>query len=200
MRRNPYIIRNDPNVDSASKKWRDPYYLFENFPEKRRFTERSPTNHFMYYNDRHSDKVKDWKRPHNDIVSMMYREWMALALEREALVLGDSASLRKARKMEREARRIDERLDESDKDDDAGVVDNGTIKDKRAKWYYHRINAYIEDSDREGLDKWIVDELKFFNFKTPESELYFVDADDQRGINCRFGMRGLVAENHFDLR
>ena len=38
-------------------------------------------------------------------------------------------------------------------------------------------------------------ELKHF---TPKDSLYMVDPSQQRGIHCRFGMEGVIAENHFD--
>ena len=67
-----------------------------------------------------------------------------------------------------------------------------------------RVNAYNDEEDGdhfsdEGIDHFIFEDLRFLNSSDPASELYFVDSKDQRGINCRFGMRGLVAENHFDL-
>ena len=42
---------------------------------------------------------------------------------------------------------------------------------------------------------WRNTRLPFFK---PEQNFYMVDPTDARGINCRFGMRGNTAENHFD--
>jgi len=41
----------------------------------------------------------------------------------------------------------------------------------------------------------IFNELPFFN---PVESLFIVDPDEQRGINCRFGMKSVIAENHYD--
>jgi hypothetical protein len=59
------------------------------------------------------------------------------------------------------------------------------------------------------LSEYLFDELDFFRVdrqrpkgdnakpSTPSS-MYIVDPSKQAGIHCRFGMRGVVAENHFD--
>jgi hypothetical protein len=53
---------------------------------------------------------------------------------------------------------------------------------------YFRLNS-LSDS------KFLFDELPFFK---PEKNLFLVDPDQQRGIHCRFGMRSVAAEAHFD--
>lgn len=52
--------------------------------------------------------------------------------------------------------------------------------------------AQLSDAD------FLFDDLKFFNPNHPSSELYLVEPEKQRGIQCRFGAAGLVAEDHFD--
>jgi hypothetical protein len=48
--------------------------------------------------------------------------------------------------------------------------------------------------------KFIYNELPFFDpRKKKDSQFYIVDPTEQRGINCRFGMRGITAANHFDM-
>jgi ribosomal protein L16 Arg81 hydroxylase len=37
--------------------------------------------------------------------------------------------------------------------------------------------------------------LTFFQ---PKESLYIVEPNAQKGIHCRFGMKGVIAENHFD--
>ena len=53
---------------------------------------------------------------------------------------------------------------------------------------YLRING-------EHVGDPIFNELPFFN---PIKSLFIVDPKEQRGINCRFGMKSVIAENHFD--
>jgi ribosomal protein L16 Arg81 hydroxylase len=35
-------------------------------------------------------------------------------------------------------------------------------------------------------------------FQPKEGQLYLGDPSEQKGIHCRFGMKGVIAENHFD--
>lgn len=46
-----------------------------------------------------------------------------------------------------------------------------------------------------GSSEYLFDELPFFQ---PKPSLYMVDYAEQKGIHCRFGMKGVIAENHFD--
>ena len=48
-----------------------------------------------------------------------------------------------------------------------------------------------------GRNDFLYDELPIFN---PTIESFFmVDPEDQRGINCRLGMKGVIAEAHYDM-
>ena len=53
------------------------------------YTERSPINHFMFYNNNRRKAVKDWVKPLNDVISMRYDEWLERSLERDAIALSD---------------------------------------------------------------------------------------------------------------
>jgi hypothetical protein len=57
-------------------------------------------------------------------------------------------------------------------------------------WYYFRFNAAYNS-----LHEFMYDELPFFN---PVKNFFIVDPQQQRGINCRFGMEGVLAEAHYD--
>ena len=46
-----------------------------------------------------------------------------------------------------------------------------------------------------GSSEYLYDELPYFQ---PKPSLYVVEPNEQKGIHCRFGMRGVIAENHFD--
>lgn len=56
---------------------------------------------------------------------------------------------------------------------------------------YFRVSA---DSEK-GSNGWLFNELPFFR---PKKSLMMVEPDEQRGIHCRFGMRSVIAEAHFD--
>ena len=58
------------------------------------------------------------------------------------------------------------------------------------RWYF-RLNA-----NYKGSHHYLYDELPFF---TPTLNNFFiVESKQERGINCCFGMTGVMAETHFD--
>lgn len=65
---------------------------------------------------------------------------------------------------------------------------------EKADRYYFRLNGV-----RDTTNAYLYDELPFFN-SPPDGAptVFLVEPDHQRGINCRFGMRGIFAEAHFD--
>lgn len=84
----------------------------------------------------------------------------------------------------------------------------GTVQEQFDKWlelavkgqnksledrvhHYFRISA----DNKHAQNGWIFDELPFFQ---PKPSLFMVQPNEQRGIHCRFGMRSVIAEAHFD--
>jgi hypothetical protein len=67
------------------------------------------------------------------------------------------------------------------------VVNNNITLDDREHLYL-RVNGKHQGDA-------IFNELPFF---APKKSLFIVDPREQRGINCRFGMKSVIAENHFD--
>jgi len=57
------------------------------------------------------------------------------------------------------------------------------------KHAYFRVTALGKDNP------WLFDELPFFK---PKPSLFIVDPSEQKGIHCRFGMRSVIAEAHYD--
>lgn len=58
--------------------------------------------------------------------------------------------------------------------------------------YYFRVSAKAKGMGETDV---MFNELPFFKSK---KNFYIVDTDDTRGINCRFGMKGNIAEAHYD--
>ena len=79
----------------------------------------------------------------------------------------------------------------------ANVTDDQLGPDK-PHWYYRLIGCGLMGNtgncDR-GSSEYLYDELPFFQ---PKASLYIVEPNEQKGIHCRFGMKGVIAENHFD--
>ena len=152
----------------------------------------------MFYNARKRKQIREWKQPENDVISMTFGEWLERALERDALALGSPETMDRVKAMRE--KRLALVTDGQEADDDEVQVDNDREREKRMKWYYFRLNGFLEDATVDGsMDKFIFDEATFFDPRKPSaSQFYLVNPEAQRGINCRFGMRGIVAENHYD--
>mmetsp|Transcript_12594 Transcript_12594/g.22824 ORF Transcript_12594/g.22824 Transcript_12594/m.22824 type:complete len:231 (-) Transcript_12594:4-696(-) len=76
----------------------------------------------------------------------------------------------------------------------ANVTDDQLGPDK-PHWYYRLIGCGAQGDCDRGSSEYLFDELTFFQ---PRETLYMVDPEQQKGIHCRFGMKGVIAENHFD--
>ena len=135
----PFVVRNDPNMLTAKMKWADPDYFLDRLPDKGRFTERSPSNHFMFYNSGHKKSFPSWVQPQNDIVSMTYREWLGHALMHEGIALDDNGKKKKGEKLLERAQHDEQRRRKRrHEDDDVAVEDLDSPEEKMTKWYYHR--------------------------------------------------------------
>lgn len=73
-------------------------------------------------------------------------------------------------------------------------------------WYFRLIGCGNMDKNGEsgscdkGSSEWLYDELPFFQPRIGEDRpFYIIEPKQQMGIHCRFGMKGVIAENHFDL-
>lgn len=62
----------------------------------------------------------------------------------------------------------------------------------RDHWYLRLNTVCRKNSKNNGV---MCDELPFF---TPVQSLFIVEPSQYRGINCRFGMKGSIAEAHYD--
>ena len=210
----PFIIRNDPRVTAVARRWGDdPEYLHRVFGDVKEYrTERSPSNQFMYYRIRGKHHPKGYTPPPNDEIEMTFGEWLEHAIERDGIALGDQDLIEKSKALKDRRMSLTKQHDQS-ADEDPGEdplvadeleVDETKVNDsdsegaKEGIYYYFRLNADIRSDKKES--KFIYKELPFFNpRKKKESQFYIVNPLEERGINCRFGMRGITAANHFDM-
>ena len=80
----------------------------------------------------------------------------------------------------------------------ANITDDSQLGPDHPHWYFRLIGCGYMGADGScdaGSSEYLFDELPFFQ---PKESLYIVDPDEQKGIHCRFGMKGVIAENHFD--
>lgn len=77
----------------------------------------------------------------------------------------------------------------------AKQMENSSDKDQvnQDHWYF-RINGAFGAHGQ--ANDFLYDELPFF--QPDEPSFFMVDHDQGKGINCRFGMKGVIAEAHFD--
>lgn len=171
--------------------------------------------------DDHGNTNKDFVQPANDESEMTFGEWLELAIYKDAIALNDEDMLVKAQTLHERRMMIAtttntlQKLVEGDDDITTTTTTNADVNDedheseesKRNKYYYLRLNAALQhpfnnnnDPTSSSIENFIYDELPFLDPRYPEkSEFYCVDPKHHRGINCRFGMRGVIAANHFDM-
>jgi hypothetical protein len=81
----------------------------------------------------------------------------------------------------------------------ANLTKTGEVVGPNDPHYYFRLIGCGETGPEgecdQGSSEYLFDELPFFQ---PRETLYVVDPMEQKGIHCRFGMHGVIAENHFD--
>ncbi len=64
-------------------------------------------------------------------------------------------------------------------------------------WYYRLIGCGEMGDCDEGSSEYLFDEFTFFQPRP--YQLYLDEYRKQKGIHCRFGMKGVIAENHYDV-
>jgi hypothetical protein len=151
----PFVVYNVPEVDTVVQKWRDVDYLSNKLKNIKYRSETSADNHFMYFRDTKSRRVKgingtlvDWTPPTKPI-QISFGDWLKVA------VTGQNMSL------------------------------------EEREHIYFRVTA----PSVSGPNSWLFEELSWFQ---PKPSFFVVKPSDQRGIHCRFGMRSIIAESHYD--
>jgi len=77
----------------------------------------------------------------------------------------------------------------------AKALEDDPDSSSTAEHYYFRLNG--GKGGGEQSDEWLFDELTFFE-NNKQNDVFMVDPASARGINCRFGPRGTIAELHYD--
>mmetsp|Transcript_17015 Transcript_17015/g.24717 ORF Transcript_17015/g.24717 Transcript_17015/m.24717 type:complete len:499 (+) Transcript_17015:1-1497(+) len=81
--------------------------------------------------------------------------------------------------------------------DHANVTDESLLGPDREHWYFRLIGCGEMGRCDNDSSEYLFDELSFFQPRE-DNQLYMVEPKKQKGIHCRFGMKGVIAENHFD--
>ena len=174
----PFVIRNDPAVLPSVHRWSDIRYLSNRLRGQRfEATLANNTNHMRYFSisPEGHDVPYDFVPP-TRFAPMSFAEWYR------------RATLPTSARGERAYLRVDACLDEEDSGCDA---------------------TYLADQQHVANGDFIYNDLPFFQPSHPSSRNYILPTVDPnsssnatgttpRGIQCRFGAPGMIAESHFD--
>lgn len=194
----PFVIRNDPAVQAAVDRWNVPDYMNRMLgPSVKHRAEYSKNNHFLYWN------VPPKKRRQQQVPSPE----RAAQANREHLFPHNNQ--RKDKPARPWQQRIEVPTDWTEPTEmlritysewlsHANVTDESQLGPDQPHWYFRLIGCGETGPEGQcdaGSSEYLFDELTFFQ---PKKSLYIVEPDQQKGIHCRFGMKGVIAENHFD--
>jgi len=164
----PFLIVNDPAVQQAAVRWSMPGYMQKLMGEVLHRAEVSNTNHFMY--------------------------WIPPPRHKRQLGGGRNSRLSRPEGWTEPTKNI--RMTYADWLNHANVTRD--IEPDEKHWYFRLIGCGgmgNEGNCDAGSSEYLFDELTFFQ---PKPSIYIADPNEQKGIHCRFGMQGCIAENHFD--
>ena len=211
----PFILRGVASLDAAVVRWADDATLVADMGTVDHFTtEISNNQHFMYFNRQRAKQVKDFVPPTRE-GEMDVVDWLVEA----------AASLEIVRAAEHAALGITPAFLPGGNSGHVGtLLARGLGPLPATPWAhmpsvvrplrdmnYMRASAGMKagaEGDARGRNAWITDTVRAFvdtsaaeSVSVSEKEEYpffIVDPQQQRGIHCRFGMAGIIAEAHTD--
>jgi len=179
----PFVVSNDPAVQDTAKRWMAPGFMDRLLGDTKHRTEYSESNHFMYWNAGGISK----KQQHQ--------------LQEKNKFKGDGHP--DGRGVDKDIAHWQQpttmmRMTYQDWLSHANLTEGESVGSHDPHYYYRLIGcgeSSPEGRCDKGSSEYLFDELPFFQ---PKESLYIVDPKEQHGIHCRFGMNGVIAENHFD--
>jgi len=185
----PFIVRDDPQVLRTAERWNQPGYMEELLGNNNYRTEYSPNNHFMYWN------LQGKKKKGNKRKRRAEREKRG---ELSGILKLSEKKDAKSQK-EGEWKPPTEMLKMPYREwlSHANITDESKLGPDMEHWYYRLIGCGAQIKGCRKDSEYLFDELAFFQPRK-DNDLYMVDPNEQKGIHCRFGMKGVIAENHFD--
>ena len=173
----PFVVRDDPAVLRAAERWNYPEYMGRLLGDVKHRTEYSPDNHFMY-----------WMAPNPNPKKGKKVEQPGITGSKRRMPTPPEGWKPPTQML---------RMDWKEWLGHANVTEDNLGPDK-PHWYYRLIGCGKMGDGHcdKGSSEYIFDELPFFQPR--HGGLYIVEPQRQKGIHCRFGMQGVIAENHFD--
>lgn len=165
----PFVVIHDPAVAETVERWNTPGYLPRLMGSALHRTEHSENNHFMYFVPPPKNKRLRNRREQKNLLPP---DWKAPT---QLIRMSYMDWLRHAN------------------------VSDDQLGPDHPHWYYRLIGCGLPGNDGScdtESSEYLFDELTFFQPRA--DQLYIVEPEEQKGIHCRFGMKGVIAENHFD--
>jgi hypothetical protein len=177
----PFKAYNIPEFTSLSAKWTDEY-LANKLKSANAHVERANDNHFMYYrsgnsNNKHQQEQryreeKQEEQAHQDKVDMSFKDWLKIAKDADRLKIGSSAKHYYY------------------------SISTSTMKPPHVKGNNNDKKKEIAAANLRARFGFVEEDILLFD---PNKDNFFSwDPDSNKGIQCRFGMRGVIAEAHYD--
>ncbi|KAL7565881.1 hypothetical protein ACA910_021472 [Epithemia clementina (nom. ined.)] len=194
----PFVVIHDPRVARTAERWHSPGYVEQVVgPNVLHRAEHNVNNHFLYH------------MPHPPSRRGLRRGRRAAAAQEVVLL---DAQGRPAQLQNPNVVPDALRMTYGDWLSKANGTAHHQASPNQEHWYFRLIACgYMGPNGNcdKGSTEALYDELPFFqplhddapNDTQPNGNpnaLYIGDPDEQRGIHCRFGMKGVIAENHFD--
>jgi hypothetical protein len=180
----PFVVRGDPRVAQTAERWNAPHYLSTLIGDAPQGTETSSSGKFTYWTGSGVDARRypmdeaNYKAP-TELTEMTFAKWIELA----------------------------------------NVTDSKLLTPESPHYYFRVVGCAPGQTHRQatrGVDNscsrlagnaehvpYLADELPFYDHTQPSLYVKEPLTDGMTGpiskaLNCRFGMKGVMATNHFD--
>lgn len=192
----PFVVTNDPEVQETVRRWNAPGYMDQLLGSVRHRAEYSESNHFLYWNKPPGQRNGGLpKRPN---MRRIQQQSARAGIDLNPLHAPPAQDLKDWKEPTTMMRMTyHEWLSHANLTDPVTGADS-VVGSEDPHWYFRLIGCGETGPEGEcdqGSSEYLFDELPFFQ---PRETLYVVDPMEQKGIHCRFGMHGVIAENHFD--
>jgi len=217
----PFVLRNLPRMGDTVERWADDAHMEAIMGRTTKYVaDVNDDNHFMFFNKGLARHEPNFEAPTTE-TTVTYHDWVARAREVAAEVMAEEAAQLPAGWAAPAAAQVvgsginDAGLvrapllplapltaaaaalaaadsSSSSGKDAAAVVAGPPERPARTLWYMKASTNAGKAFD----NKWIADAFPVFD---PEHRSFtMVEPSQQRGIHCRFGMPGIIAESHYD--
>jgi len=165
----PFVVQHYPEVMKTTKRWNDdPDYLQKLIGNERIRNEHSENNHFMYW------KLKGHGNGEREKAFVPPTDMVDSTFDEWK---------QRAQNMEKAYAEAEKPLD---------IYTPPVFDQTKEEHWYFRLNGMLEKQH-----SYLYEEFPIFN-PVLKPDFCMIDRYQHRGINCRFGMRGVIAESHFD--